>query len=261
VSDAQMNVQGAALTVPDNVLQAKIPPVRVDAQKMADGVWFMAGGSHNSVAIEFKDYVAVIEAPLNEERSLAVIAEINKLIPNKKIKYVVNTHHHFDHLGGVRTYAAEGATIITHESHRQFFQQIVFAPQPRTLEPDRLSLFPPATTGPIPVYFETMTENYALSDGVRSVLLHAFRTNHVGAMIIAYLPKEKILVEADLYTPAAEGAQPAPPNPNSIALYREVKKMKWDADTIAPLHGRKVPMQEFESIIGPAANRRSGGAE
>jgi hypothetical protein len=69
-------------------------------------------------------------------------------------------------------------------------------------------------------------------------------------------------VEADLYTPVAEGAQPVPPNPNSIALYREVKKLKWDVDTIAALHGRRVPMQEFEGIVGPAANQpRPGGGE
>ena len=259
VSDAKMNVPNAAQVVPDAARKATIPPVRVDVQKLADGVWFMGGGSHNSVVVEFKDFVAVVEAPLNEERSLAVIAEINKLVPNKKIKYVVNTHHHWDHLGGVRTYVAQGATVITHESNRQFYRDIVFSPQPRTLMPDSLSLFPPATTGPIPNYFETMTQKYALSDGTRSMLMHAFRTNHVGYMMVAYLPKEKILVEADLYTPAAEGQQPAPPNPNSIALYRQIKTLKLDVDTIAPLHGRVGTMAEFEKIVGAAANQRGGG--
>ena len=58
--------------------------------------------------VEFKDFVAVVEAPVNEERSLAVIAEANRLVANKPIRYVVNTHHHFDHAGGLRTYLLAG---------------------------------------------------------------------------------------------------------------------------------------------------------
>ena len=64
----------------------------VETQKLADGVYLLGGGTHNSVAVEFKDYVAVVEAPLNEKRSLAVIEEVVKLVPNKPIRFVVNTH-------------------------------------------------------------------------------------------------------------------------------------------------------------------------
>ena len=47
------------------------PPVKVEGQKLADGVWLLGGGTHNSVLIEFNDFVAVVEAPQNEARSLA----------------------------------------------------------------------------------------------------------------------------------------------------------------------------------------------
>ena len=93
------------------------PPVRVTTEKLADGIWYLTGGSHHSVLVEFADHVALIEAPQNEERSTAVIAEVKKLTPTKPIRYLVNTHHHFDHSGGLRTYVAEGATIVTH--HRE----------------------------------------------------------------------------------------------------------------------------------------------
>src|SRR5262245_1969368 len=83
VSNVQANCSGAALAVRDSVRQATIPPVRVESQKAADGVWYVGGGSHASVAVEFRDFITVVEAPLNEERSLAVIAEVKKLIPNK----------------------------------------------------------------------------------------------------------------------------------------------------------------------------------
>src|SRR6266566_5431973 len=115
VTNANANVADASLQVPDAVRSATPPPVHVVSQKLADGVWFLGGGTHNSVLIEFKDYVAVVEAPNDENRSNAVIAEVKNLVPSKPIKYLINTHHHFDHSGGVRTYVAEGATIITNE--------------------------------------------------------------------------------------------------------------------------------------------------
>src|SRR2546426_4533062 len=86
ISSVQANVDDAALTVPDVARTATIPPVRVESQKVTDGVWYVGGGTHASVAVEFRDFITVIEAPLNEDRSLAVIAEVKKLIPNKPIR-------------------------------------------------------------------------------------------------------------------------------------------------------------------------------
>ena len=102
VSDVRTNVNVPAMPVPDNIRNA--PAHRcAEAQKVAEGVWFIGGGSHNSVAIEFSDHMAVIEAPLGEERSLAVLEAVGKLAPNKLVRYII-THHHFDHSSGLRTY-------------------------------------------------------------------------------------------------------------------------------------------------------------
>jgi hypothetical protein len=98
----------ADLPVPESVRNAVRPQTVVQTSRLADGVWFLTGGTHHSLAVEFRDFVAVVEAPLNGERSLAVLAELEKMSPNKLVKYVVNTHHHFDHAGGLRTYVARG---------------------------------------------------------------------------------------------------------------------------------------------------------
>ena len=101
----------------------------------------------HSVAIEFSDHMAVIEAPLGEERSLAVLEAVGKLAPNKLVRYIINTHHHFDHSSGLRTYIAQGSTLVTHKDNADFYEQVMFSPAPRTLMPDRLSTFYPNFTG------------------------------------------------------------------------------------------------------------------
>jgi len=127
VTEVKPNV-AADIAVPDNVKQATNPYVLVTTQKAADGVWYVTGGSHHSVVIEMKDHVIVVEGPLNDDRALAVIKEARTLVPNKPIKYLVVSHHHFDHSGGVRAFAGEGATLITHDASRLFFERIVAAP-------------------------------------------------------------------------------------------------------------------------------------
>ncbi len=256
-SEIKVNVANAAQAVPDAVRTAGFPPVRVVATKLADGVVHMGGGSHNSVAVEFNNYVAVIEAPLDQQRSNAVIAEIRKTFPNKPIRYVINTHNHFDHLGGIRTYVAEGATVIAEDKNREFYKNVVLAPQPRTLLPDRLSQRPFAPTGPGQVMLQTFTDNYTISDGNQTIELHLVGgLNHSDNMVIAYLPKAKLLVSADMGGPPPAGSPPpANVSHNSIVLYNNIKRLKLDVVTHAPIHGPPGPQAEFDRIVGPAAAR------
>jgi hypothetical protein len=231
VDQAQANVPNAALTVPAKVLTATIKPEVVKPEKMADGVWMLHGG-HNSVLVEFKDYLLLIEAPVDEARSLALIAEIKQLVPNKPIKYVFNTHHHSDHSGGLRTFVAQGATIITHEANKAFFEWAW--KQPRTLAPDELSKHPVDPT------FITFSNKYVLTDGDQTVEFHwDFGDMHDQYLSFAYLPKQRILVEADDFS--AWYATPL-----SLAmwnnLYGNLQRLQIDPVTIAPLHGPISPM-------------------
>ena len=155
---------GEAAPVPEAVRTAAFP-VRVDTRKLADGVYLLGGASHNSVAIELKESIAVIEAPIDEDRSLAVIEEVARLMPGKPIRFLVNTHQHFDHIGGLRTYLHIGATVVTHALNFDFYNRDVLNYTPRTLKPDMVALWPPTelTEG---YNLETVRENYVITDGV-----------------------------------------------------------------------------------------------
>ena len=247
--DVQVNVANAALTVPSEVRSARVAPVRVQSQVLGDGLWLIGGGSHNSVAVEFSDYVVVIEAPLNEERSLAVIGEVNRLIPDKPIRFVVNTHHHWDHMGGIRAYVHEGVTVIMHEGNHPYYQEVVRA-GPWTLEPDRFSLFPPEewSEGYI---FETIGEEFVLEDDSRRLELHLVPgLDHAAGMLIAYIPSEKIVVQADLYNPRAQA-----PDPSSRTFYETLQRLDLDVTTIVGIHGNPVPMAQFVEFSSRSSAR------
>jgi len=278
VTDVKANLPITPMPVPDEVRTATVPPVRVQTQKLADGVWLLAGGTHHSVLVEFKDFVTVIEAPQNEARSLAVIDEVNRLAPNKPIKYVVNTHHHFDHAGGLRTYLSQGTTVITHESNKQYYLDIMFYPAARELQPDRMALYNPMymiSRRPAPI--ETVASfaggpgggaaKYVVTDGAR--ILEVFHVqdmayqledqsyaqgNHSADMLMVYLPKEKILINADLYTPP-QGPPPLTPTAGMRTLYQNMLQQKLEVVQHVPLHGRIGTNGEFLKLVGRPAGK------
>jgi glyoxylase-like metal-dependent hydrolase (beta-lactamase superfamily II) len=243
VSDVKPNAP-ADIQIPDNVRQAS---VKVTSDKVADGVWYLTGGTHHSVLIEMSDHLVVIEGPQDDVRAAAVIAEVKKLVPNKPIKYVVNTHHHFDHAGGLGAFAADGATIITHDTNKAFLEQSLAAP--RTVQPDKL-----AQSGK-KAAVEGMQDKRVLSDGTHTVELYLIKgTVHGDGLIMAYLPKEKLLVEADVFTPAPPNATPpAQANPAQVNLYDNIERLNLAVDQILPIHGRKVPLAELQKSIGKSS--------
>jgi glyoxylase-like metal-dependent hydrolase (beta-lactamase superfamily II) len=212
-------------------------------------VYYLKGGSHHSLAIDQSDHIVVIEGPQDEARSLAVIAKAKELIPNKPIKYLINTHAHFDHSGGLRTYVDEGATIVTHEMNKAYYEKAWSTPH--TLSPDKLE-----QSKKTPV-FQTFTDDYVLTDARRPIEIHRIQgSGHNDAFAMVYLPREKILAEADAFTPtAADAPLPTTPNPFSVNLYENIQRLKLDVRQIAALHGpRLTTMADLRAAIGQRAN-------
>jgi len=236
----------APVAVPD-AARSGPPQDRVEVQKLADGVYLLGGGTHNSVAVEFQDHIAVVEAPLSEARSLAVIEEIVRLIPNKPIRFLVNTHQHFDHIGGLRTYLHIGATIITQVKNYDFYNHDVLNYTPRTVMPDMVSRWPPTelTEG---YNVETVRENYALTDSRRTMKIYYVQPlRHAEGMLMAYLPAEKLLIEADLFdTHAGRATNMAA---STGTLVNEVRALGLDVSRVIPIHGGPAPWSEVLAAV------------
>ncbi len=224
------------IAVPDAV---RNPAERVTTEKIADGVWHVAGGSHNSVAIEMRDHWVLVETPLNDGRTQPVIDAVKALAPGKPIRYVVNSHVHFDHSGGLRTAVADGATIVTQAGNVPYFERAFAAPN--RIAPDRLTQSGQRAT------FLAVNDRASLSDGTRTIDIHRITDSaHNDTFLMVHLPKEKILIEADAYTPLAPGAAPpATPNANNVNLIANIERLKLAVDRIAPLHGRVVPLADL----------------
>ncbi len=233
VSDVQPNVT-ANIQPP-----SPPPPTHVEPQKIADGVWYLAGTPDpNAMAVEFKDYVVVIESSVTEARALANIAEVKRLVPNKPIRYHINSHHHSDHAAGLRAFVAEGSTIITSEMNKDYYENVVLK-NSHALAPDRL------TEDPKPAKFIWVKEKYELSDGDRTLDIYwVHGAGHTANLLMSYLPKEKVLFITDIFNQFGEPRPNDPPagivTPYYAALGANLKRLNLEVQQIAPSHGKAV---------------------
>lgn len=221
-------------------------PQDIKVEKAADGVWFVSGGSHNSVVIEMRDYFAIVDTPLGDGRANAVIKAARDLVPNKPFRYLIATHHHFDHFGGGRAAAAEGATIVFPDVDKAYFEK-AYA-DPHSLNPDAL-----ARSGK-KAKFETYRTRHVITDGSRRIEIYVIENNiHADGFVMVWLPKEKILMEADAFSPrqpAPITKTPAVINPSTRNLWDNIRRRKLDVETILPMHGRIGNVAELKTEAG-----------
>ncbi len=217
---------------------------RAVAEKAAEGVWFLAGGSHNSALIEMKDHLILVESPLYDGRSMAVLAEARRLVPGKPVRLVINSHHHFDHSGGLRTAAAEGATLVVSEAARPWFERVLA--NPNGIKADAL-----ARSGR-KAELIGVDGRRTFSDDTRTVEVMMIEgSGHAQGFMMVWLPRERLLIEADAYTPGAPNSPPpAVANANNVNLVQNIERTRLDVDRILPLHGRMATKGDLYSAVG-----------
>ena len=225
------------------------PAPTVAVEEIAPGIWYLTGGSHHSVAIEMRDHLLLVEAPLNDDRTLAVVRRARELRPGKPVRAVVNTHHHFDHAGGIRAAISEGLAVVTHEGNRRFYD---------SLARRRFSIAPDAqAAADRPATIEAVGAKRVITDGSRTVELHHVPgSTHSSTMLVVYLPAEHMLIEADAYNPPAPNAANAPPAPFASNLVEVIDRLGLEVERVAALHGRVIPMSDIRAAADAWQRRR-----
>jgi glyoxylase-like metal-dependent hydrolase (beta-lactamase superfamily II) len=235
-----------------------------------------------------KDGIVLLDAPQNG--TPANIAQAKEAIPGKPITHVITTHLHGDHVGGLRTILADGpkeVTLVTSDMNKEVIEQ--WFKNPRTLQaatpaPGAAPIPPPPAAGPAPaagggrggaapapwpdalaqsgkkVKFQYVKDKWTLKDDTRTIEVYAIRgALHSEDMMVIYLPKEKIIFEADAYNPGAPGAVTNPTaNGGQLAFQKllasEMDRLKIDYNIIvsghAPGGGRDATKQDLMVAIG-----------
>lgn len=213
----------------------------IQATELSPGVWHLGGGSHNSLVVVQSDGITVVEAPLYAERSEALIAWVHTNFPEVPITHVVATHFHGDHSAGLRTFVAEGATVVAGEAALGLYRR-VFAAR-RTIEPDRQATAPklPTLRGVEPGEVYEFGGN---GEGGNPVRIYTVDTTHAADMIVAVAGG--VLFVSDIFSPGF------PPNvPAARELRQAITDNEINVDIIAGGHGGTATLQQLDDLIDP----------
>ena len=224
---------------------ASAPPVagppapNVVPEQVAPWIWLLAGQSHHSVLLEMKDHLLLVDAPQSEARTLAVLAKVKDLRPDKPLRGVITTHHHFDHTAGIRAAMADGLSIITQSGNKAFFEAM--GRRPHTIAPDTLAKNPKA------VSVTTVDEELILTDGPAPVAIYHVAGNpHSDTMLMVHIPSERVLIEVDAFSPGASV------NPYAANLLENISRRNLRVDRIVSLHGGIAPFADLAKVAATA---------
>ncbi len=207
-------------------------PAGPTSEKLAEGV-FRINGPYNALAVEMADYIVLFEpGPQNLARARANIAETKRIFPSKPIRYGVISHHHLDHTQGLAEVVAEGITIVTPSVNRAYLMSAMSAP--RTLAPDAL-----AKSGKKPLVEGFTGDKRVFQDGTRTFEIHVIKgLPHADGLVVGWLPKEKLLVYADMFNlpTEASGPVPNPPVVGTQVFAANMERLNLDAERVMSVH-------------------------
>lgn len=205
--------------------------------ELAPNVQHVQGGTANNLIVAMKDHLVIFDAPYGEKQSRWVIDAAKAKYPGKQIRYLVLTHHHMDHTGGMRAYVAEGATVVVPAGSKEVFAKAARAPH--TIAPDAQQ-----QAGNKAAKIVEVKDTMALKDGSAEIKLMNIPNPHVDGMIIAHVVGPNILYVTDLISPRGTiGRSPA-----TVAVGDALRKANISGATIAGGHGATAKQAD----IGPA---------
>lgn len=239
-ANSQFNQLFAAIGIPIDGLQTFVQPTQV-----SPGVWQLLGGSHNTMVIEQTDGLVMVEAPLYNERTDAVLAWAKTQYPNKPVKWVMLTHFHDDHIGGLRAFAAENVTIVVGAASEPFIMESLTAPS--TVVPDKLAM----NGGKYKVISVGKGESFTIADALRPVTSYSFDSVHAADMMMVYVPSAKTVWATDIFS-AVVPVPDASQNFLAQQLHTAITQTwQLDVQTLITGHGNGAnTFAEFQTVIG-----------
>jgi glyoxylase-like metal-dependent hydrolase (beta-lactamase superfamily II) len=250
-TDLEINTRPAdsVFKGPDGFEKLAAPPATPPppaVTKIAEDVYILEGlngGTHNVLFVAFNDHVLVVEAPeqiIYNNNSVQALAKIKETVPGKPIKYLVLTHHHSDHAGGFREYVAEGATIVTTAETKSFLEKAAAAES---------SLLPKLSPGQKLTIETIENKKRVFQDDKHVVELYDIGPNpHANEILVVYLPREKILFQADMLNAAANGTIPIAQDP-TISFSEKLQQLGLNVEKIYAVHGRPATPEELRTSI------------
>jgi glyoxylase-like metal-dependent hydrolase (beta-lactamase superfamily II) len=206
-------------------------PITADPQEISEGVKIVLGPSHNMLVVEMPDSIATVEAPMYAQYSRVALAQVKAAFPGKLVQTVIATHFHYDHIGGIREFAAEGnLTVIAGEPTVSFFEAVLKSPH--TIGQDRLEVMP------VTAQVHGVTSSMILQTA-RAGRLEIYRitSDHSEDMVIVYLTGPKLVFESDLWNPTPTAPQRGAQRGRLASqLYDAITELGLDVRTIVGGH-------------------------
>ena len=212
----------------------------VDAAEIGTGVYHLTGGSHHSLVVEQDDAVIVVEAPLDETRSRAVMAWAAENFPEKAISHAISSHHHVDHSAGLRDYIAEGVTAVVHEAAAPSFAEIFQAGS--AIVPDAMEESPVSAT------IESVPADGSLTvgDGTNEVTVYPIESGHARDLVITHIADAGVVFVVDIYNPNPT-AESLPAG--GVLLNDRITELDLNVTTIAGGHGGTIDFETFAALV------------
>lgn len=213
-------------------------PITVSVAELAPGVWRAEGGSHHSLVVDQGTRLVIVEAPQSTARMQAVLDTLTSRFPGKTVGLVVNTHHHWDHAGGLRAVLANQLPVATHSRNGTFVQSIGGAA--KTVRPDALTRRPRRAT------ITAVDDSLLIGTGDTRIVVYRFPTAHVEGMLVAYLPGPRLLFLSDVLTP---GPTLAPVGSAEIVRFARARRLT--VERVVGGHGGVAAWADVERAAAP----------